>query len=137
MRSIITKVLYWVFILAVSVYFANSFTTRRHKIQKLEAVNAAFEGLVEAQKEQIDALIEENERRESSNKVLLAEKLESEKQYFIISHFPFPGEPWTIEKYWVQEELWIALQSYSSRTAAEDVKAQLESKELKTRDLFR
>lgn len=102
-----------------------------------EAVRQTLTDLTESQQEQIDALIEENARREESVKALLAEKLEAEKQYFIISHFPFPGEPWTIEKYWVREELWIALQSYSSRTAAEDIKTRLESGELKTRDLFR
>lgn len=93
----------------------------------LEFANRVFKGQVEAQNEQMGFLIEEALHREATNK----------EQYFMISHFPFPGEPWTIEKYWVQEELWIALQSYSSRTAAEDVKAQLESRELKTRDLFR
>lgn len=60
---------------------------------------------------------------------------------FCISHLPkwgggFGG-PWTIEKYWRQEQLWVALKDYHTREAAEDVKAQLQSGQLKTRDLFR
>jgi plasmid maintenance system antidote protein VapI len=65
------------------------------------------------------------------------DQITAKSNIYIISHFPFAGEPWTVEKYWRQEELWIALQSYNSRDAAEDVKAQLESGELKVRDLFR
>lgn len=76
---------------------------------------------------------------------LTEESLRLEKELhatnFCISHLPkwgggFGG-PWTVEKYWRQEQLWVALKDYHTREAAEDVKAQLQSGQLKTRDLFR
>lgn len=72
-----------------------------------------------------------------SNLVEISDKATDESSTYIISHFPRAGEPWTVEKYWRQSEIWVALVSYSSRTAAEDVKVRLESGELKVRDLFR
>jgi len=58
------------------------------------------------------------------------------KPVYCISHNPLGG-PWTIERWWLEEEAWVAFARYDSRIAAEDVKAQLERGEIRLIDLQR
>lgn len=97
----------------------------KNTINQLSLEVEVLRNHIQAKDELVSSLIETNG------------KITGESNTYIISHFPRSGEPWTVEKYWRREEIWIALVSYSSRAAAEDVKAQLESGELRVRDLFR
>lgn len=66
----------------------------------------------------------------------LVEAAKKPAPHYMLSHLPRAGEPWILEKYWVEEELWIRIAVYYSRDAAEDVRRQLESGTVRLRDLI-
>lgn len=112
-------------VLALALLVVAVLLFRSAEVTRLSGEIATLRGKMQVKDELVSNLCEINDQ------------ITDESNTYIISHPPFAGKPWTVEKYWRQSEIWVALVSYSSRIAAEDVKAQLESGELKVRDLFR